>query len=429
MRSSRTGSGVTWSSTSKPVASARFFRSTRLRGSDVAIRRRLPESANGNARNRRRSFAGRHSTISGSDATSVARETPGRPYACERAAVRTSSVTAPVERRALSIVPPYVFCQVEARLSRRTVRSPASARTSPTPIGTAIVVLGTPAGTGPRKKAARCPENDFERRLSLPAGDENCRSGRRKLLAPAPVDERRGGRIDLHDLRHPGLRSGIEDDRRRERHVVSNHLAPAVHVRGGLETREDVPEERPLVLRGFRRVVGEDDERPSGDRGIPGEVVGKRAVGPERRAVHDERAGAEDRGRARAVGQRAAELVREVADRLPEAEEHALAPFVHLRARVVERVHREVAEQEEIRLEPATREDVLEEAAEVAQVPLHVGDEEELRESELALAEDAERRRHRLAAVPVPHDSRRQRVEARVPVAPEVDDGRHHERK
>ena len=49
----------------------------RVRGRDPGGACR--DSANGNARKRRLSFAGRHSTMSGSEATSVARETPGRP--------------------------------------------------------------------------------------------------------------------------------------------------------------------------------------------------------------------------------------------------------------------------------------------------------------------------------------------------------------
>ena len=79
MTSSSTGSGATKISTEKPVAIERFFCRTMFCGSEIAMFRIFPDSENGNARKRRRSFAGRHSTMSGSAESSVARETPGSP--------------------------------------------------------------------------------------------------------------------------------------------------------------------------------------------------------------------------------------------------------------------------------------------------------------------------------------------------------------
>ena len=58
-----------------------------------------------------------------------------------------------------------------------------------------------------------------------------------------------------------------------------------------------------------------------------------------------------------------------------------------------------------------------------------VGEQQELGERELALAEDAERRGHRLALVALADHGRGERVVAGLAVGPEVDDARHHERE
>ena len=109
--SSRTGSGATKISTEKPVASARFFCRTMFWGSEIAMKRTFPESENGHARKRRRSLAGRHSTMSGSAERSVARDTPGQPVGLrERGRQRLLADGArreerPLDRPAVGLLP------------------------------------------------------------------------------------------------------------------------------------------------------------------------------------------------------------------------------------------------------------------------------------------------------------------------------------
>jgi len=95
------------------------------------------------------------------------------------------------------------------------------------------------------------------------------------------------------------------------------------------------------------------------------------------------------------------ELMGQLSLGLPDAEEDALAPLVQLGPRVVECVHREVREDEEVGAEVCALEDVREERAEVMQVDVRVHEHEELRERELALTEDPEGALHRLALVPL----------------------------
>ena len=116
-------------------------------------------------------------------------------------------------------------------------------------------------------------------RRSGPAGPtETVGQAPREVLAPAAVDQRDRGGIRLDERRHPGLRPGVDDDRRREGEVVAlDDRAPSVDVGGGLEAREHAPEKRALVLRGRRRVVREDDERPGRDRGVRREPVARKA--------------------------------------------------------------------------------------------------------------------------------------------------------
>ena len=63
--------------------------------------------------------------------------------------------------------------------------------------------------------------------------------------------------------------------------------------------------------------------------------------------------------------------------------------------------------------------------AEVAQIDRPVGQEQELRQGELAFPQDAEARDHRLALVALAHDRRGQRVVTRLAVAPQADDRGH----
>ena len=109
----------------------------------------------------------------------------------------------------------------------------------------------------------------------------------------------------------------------------------------------------------------------------------------------------------------AAELPRQVANGIAEAQPHALRSLVHLRPRVVERVHREVGEDVEVGLGMRPLQHVLEGGAEVEQVHRPVGEEQELGEGQLPLAQDPERAGHRLAAVALLHDRGGQRVIAR----------------
>src|SRR5437588_198787 len=143
--------------------------------------------------------------------------------------------------------------------------------------------------------------------------------------------------------------------------------------------------------------------------------------------LYDEAAGAEDFGARDACGECAFKLARQFAHRIAESEEDGLATAIDRAARVVERVHRDVREDEEVAFGPEAREDVLEEYGEVAQVLRRVGEDEELRERELAFAEYAEGRRNRLARVALAHDRGTERVESGLAVSPEVAHARHHE--
>jgi hypothetical protein len=75
------------------------------------------------------------------------------------------------------------------------------------------------------------------------------------------------------------------------------------------------------------------------------------------------------------------------------------------------------------------REQVLQRGAEVFQVDGLVRRDEELRQRELTLAEDPERRRHRFARVAVAHDGTGERVIAGLAVRPQIPHAWHDERE
>ena len=125
----------------------------------------------------------------------------------------------------------------------------------------------------------------------------------------------------------------------------------------------------------------------------------------------------------------AVNCARQVAHRIAQAHPHALRALVHRGPGVVQRVHRQVREHVEVGLDARPRQDVLERRLEVAHVHGAVGHQQELRQRQLALAEDAERARHRLARVALLHDGRGQRVVAGLAVGPQRLDRRHHHRE
>ena len=208
--------------------------------------------------------------------------------------------------------------------------------------------------------------------------------------------------------------------------LTAHRRIGGVYVCGWLEARPSRPEEISRRARN-RRVVVKDDERPAREDFFAREACGLFRFFREGVALYDEAAGAEDFGARDARGERAFKLARQFAHGVAESEEDGFAPAVDRAARVVERVHRDFGEDEEVAFGAEAREDVLEEFAKVAQVLRRVGEDEELRERELAFAEYSEGRRNRLARVALAHDRGTERVESCLAVSPEVAHARHDE--
>ena len=116
--------------------------------------------------------------------------------------------------------------------------------------------------------------------------------------------------------------------------------------------------------------------------------------------------------------------------RLPDAQQDPLAALVHGRPRVVEGVHGEVGDDEQVGLEARPGEHVLQHLAEVPQLDAgSVEDDQELGQRQLppVLAEDAEGELHRLAGVALLDEDARQAVVPGLAVAPDPLDRRHDE--
>src|SRR5256714_10171165 len=249
----------------------------------------------------------------------------------------------------------------------------------------------------------------------------------REILAPASLDK--FGDVGAHDklVGVARLHARINDEGRAVRDVLTAHVGlGGVDVCGWLEARPRRPQEINRRARD-RRVVVEDDEGPVLEDFFTREARCLLWVFREGGTLNDEAAGAEDFGARDARGKRAFKLARQFAHGVAESEQDGFASAVDRAARVVERVHRDVREDEEVAFGPEAREDVLEEYGEVSEVLRRVGEDEELREREVALAEYAEGRDERLARVALAHDRRAARVESGLAVSPEVAHARHDE--
>src|SRR5436305_6162813 len=190
----------------------------------------------------------------------------------------------------------------------------------------------------------------------------------REILAPATLDKL--GDVGAHDkfVGVARLHARVNDEGRAVREMMSSHVhLGGVNVGGRLEARPRRPEEVGRRARD-RRVVVEGDERPVLEDFFTREARGLLRVLREGGTLYDEAAGAEDFGARDACGECAFKLTRQFAHRVAESEEDGLATAIDRAARVVERVHRDVREDEEVAFGPEAREDVLEEYGEVAQV-------------------------------------------------------------
>ena len=196
-------------------------------------------------------------------------------------------------------------------------------------------------------------------------------------------------------LREPGLQPRVDDDRRAQRDMVAHEVhGRGVDVGRGLEAREGRPQEVDRAGGGAPRLVGQHDERPARERGMRGDALagaGSASKGgppTTRQPPQNTRAsktsdgsdGARNsRGSVRTGSPRPSHTPFEPS--LTSAPCSRACPSRDWRTR-------------RVGLGSRARQHVLEGGAEIEQVHGPVGDEQELGQRQLPLAEDPERARH-----------------------------------
>src|SRR5437870_3087803 len=104
--------------------------------------------------------------------------------------------------------------------------------------------------------------------------------------------------------------------------------------------------------------------------------------------------------------QTATKLARQLANRIAQPEHDRLAALVDLPARVVERVHRRVRENEKVGFRNEARQQVLKHSRKIMKVNQRVSQHQELRQRQLSFTEDAKTCNERFARITLAHHSR-----------------------
>src|SRR5436305_213817 len=167
--------------------------------------------------------------------------------------------------------------------------------------------------------------------------------------------------------------------------MANNFRLSRVNVRRRLKPRPRRPKKIGNTQRNLH-IIMQHNERPRGEDFMTGKSRSLFRVFTVRQSFDDQTAATEDLRASAISRQFSLKLARQLAHSIAQAKQDGFASFVHLAARVIERVHRDVRENEEIALEPCAREYVLKELAKIFEVLGRVREYQKLRQRELAFA-------------------------------------------